>query len=136
MKTTTTLLLVLLLFLTSCSSDDDNSLFNPPNWLIGTWEINSETDGITKFVFTRNNIVHEKQNGLTLDYTEEYTNSFGSTIEELTISSSEYSLISTNLSGAISSTVTTTFVRISDTEIEFNSVGSLSATENVVFIKQ
>jgi hypothetical protein len=129
--------LVFLLFLTSCSSDDtDNSFLNPPSWLIGTWEINSETDGITEFVFTRNNITHEKQNGLTLDYTEHYTNDFGSTIEELTISNSEYSYKLTGFSGGLKSTATITLVKISDTEFERTAVGSHSSTENTVFIKQ
>ena len=54
--------ILLVLLITSCSKDDDsNSLssFNPPNWIIGTWleENDSEWSQIGGFKFTNNSII-------------------------------------------------------------------------------
>lgn len=48
------------LFLSSCSKDDETSksIFNPPNWIAGTWlEKPSNTKNQSGYKFTANNVI-------------------------------------------------------------------------------
>ncbi|MDB0602125.1 hypothetical protein PL373_13400 [Tenacibaculum maritimum] len=132
---------IILLF--SCSSDDDssndtNSLFNPPSWIIGTWENETVTGGTTqilRYVFSSNNVIEEViQNGQTLtsiNYSEFYNHDF-STVTE-TINSNSYLMefeVTTN-SQTISSSKE--FQKSSDTEIQLIQSG---ITTGVTFTKQ
>ena len=62
------------LVLLSCSSDDDSNtkigLLSPPDWLIGTWINESNTELIYKYIISNDNVVLEYLDGSIYDYSD------------------------------------------------------------------
>jgi len=57
-------ILIVILVFTSCSNNnDDNStnnsniVFNPPEWIIGTWIHDGGANGMTELIFTSNDVI-------------------------------------------------------------------------------
>lgn len=86
-----------ILFNISCTKDDDvatSSSFNPPNWILGTWQDKNEPEWsqIGGFKFTKNSIIDLDINGSEIiNYSESLKTGLNSgiiNIEEITTSNS------------------------------------------------
>ena len=62
--------LIFTLTLFSCDNSDsiDNSIFNPPNWLLGTWNNELETAFLKTYIISNNNVVLINQDNQETNY--------------------------------------------------------------------
>lgn len=73
-------------------NDTNNSTFNPPDWIIGTWDNKSEQAFLSTYIFTEDNALLVNINGETTDYTKSFANS-EATVTEPIITEETYKYI-------------------------------------------
>lgn len=108
------LLFSLMLIITSCSSNDEDTygIFNPPNWIQGTWK--EETSGAI-LTFTSRDIKYTTT-GDSFSFSKQ-TTKFSNTLPQ-EISSSPNLYISDFSQGKEGSIIRFNFVKTSDTKME------------------
>ncbi len=114
--------ITIFLTLISCQNDDtniDNSSFNPPDWLIGTWDNSYETAFLKTYIITNNNVILEYQNNDLLDYTEFINKSSDNTLIEHEITENKYRYtIRNKLPDGEISDYEVSFVKVSNNELK------------------
>ncbi|KIC02657.1 membrane lipoprotein lipid attachment site-containing protein [Flavobacterium sp. JRM] len=108
------LLFSLMLIITSCSSNDEDTygIFNPPNWIQGTWK--EETSGAI-LTFTARDIKYTTT-GDSFSFSKQ-TTKFSNTLPQ-EISSSPNLYVSDFSQGKEGSIIRFNFVKTSDTKME------------------
>ncbi|MEA9415479.1 membrane lipoprotein lipid attachment site-containing protein [Flavobacterium sp. PL02] len=108
------LLFSLMLIITSCSSNDEDTygIFNPPNWIQGTWK--EETSGAI-LTFTSRDIKYTTT-GDSFSFSKQ-TTKFSNTLPQ-EISSSPNLYVSDFSQGKEGSIIRFNFVKTSDTKME------------------
>lgn len=108
------LLFSLMLIITSCSSNDEDTygIFNPPNWIQGTWK--EETSGAI-LTFTSRDIKYTTT-GDSFSFSKQ-TTKFSNTLPQ-EISSSPNLYVSDFSQGKDGSIIRFNFVKTSDTKME------------------
>ncbi|HEY6144585.1 MAG TPA: hypothetical protein VIV55_14330 [Flavobacterium sp.] len=113
--------IIITLAFISCHSDDGDShnpYFNPPEWLIGTWDHSQETAFGKSYIITNKTVILEYQNGDHLDYKEHLMKNPNETLIEHEISDTEYRYtIRDKSSYETLGDYTVTFVKISNNEL-------------------
>lgn len=114
---------ILILMLFACSTDDsiDSVTFNPPNWLIGVWDNESETAFLKTYIITDDAVILINQGGQNTNYSELIENDPYRTLIELEISNTVYKYnIIIDIPESLSSDYIVTFNKITDTDLLLN----------------
>ena len=119
-------LLLLSLIVLSCSKDDDSpsntsgdNLFNPPEWIHGTWKNEINSNSYISYKFSDSNVVQTtvlSNNNSTVDYKMVYSNDFTIVTEDTTVTSYSYTIAID--SSEITSETTIQFKKVSETQIQ------------------
>ena len=99
----------------SCSKLKKESTFNPPDWIQGTWKDSTATD---TWKFEEDNVINTlTTNGFstTMNYKETYQLAPNNVEEE--VSNTSYSFTIKSGSAGVSTSITTTFAKVSSTEM-------------------
>ncbi len=114
------LTLIFILILISCdnSNSTDNSTFNPPNWLLGTWNNELETAFLKTYIISNDNVVLINQEDQETNYSELIENDPNRTLVEIENSNSIYKYkIIVDMPNGFPSDYIVTFNKISELEL-------------------
>ena len=88
-------LIIILISHLSCNKESSNDvvLFNPPNWIIGTWDHENPNAALQTYVISENNVIVFDPNNNQTNYSQTIANDPLKTLEERIISNERYNFV-------------------------------------------